>query len=405
MADGPLSGVRIIEFTWIGVGPYCTFLCSLMGAECIRIETGTRPIYYRGPASQMERDPVTGRILTTPLNQFNVNKLSACIDLKEKHGLELVKELVAISDVVAENFQPGVMDRLGLGYSEVKKVNPAAVMVSMSSHGATGPERDGKGLAAVFGALGGASHITGFEDGPPVELRLSTDLVSGTMSCFALLGALHRARKTGEGAWLDCSSREVVSSFIGEALLDAIVNKRDQPRQGNRDTIMAPHDVFPCDEADSWISIAVSTQEEWEGLCRVLGADDWLKDPRYGDGFLRWKNQDSMNGRIREWTSRQHSHDAMAMLQAAGVPATVSYNAQEILTDLHLHDRDSFLPAADEDGEPYVMMGLPWKLSKAVAQAPTRPPTIGEHNQYVFEKILGMGGDDVRELVRKGVIA
>ena len=405
MSDGPLSGVRIIEFTWIGVGPYCTFLCSLMGAECIRIETTTRPIHYRGAANIVDRDPRTGRPMTTPLDQLNVNKLSATINLKHKEGIELVKRLVAVSDVVAENFQAGVMDRLGLGYQELKGANPALVMISMSSHGATGPEKHGKGLAAVFGALGGASHVSGYEDGPPAELRLAADLISGTAACFALLSGIYHTRKTGVGTWIDCSSREVMASFIGEALLDAMVNGRDQPRVGNRDASMAPHNVYPCAESGSWISVAVGAEEEWEALCKVVGHEEWLADPRYADASLRWSNQEALDGEMARWTEGRSAQDAMEELQRAGVPATMSYSAMDLLADPHLHDREVFHAARDQDEAPYIMMGLPWKFSRTEPQVPTRPPRIGEHNHRVFQDMLGMRDAEVEELVRRGVIA
>ena len=403
MSDLPLSGVRIIEFTWIGVGPYCALLCALMGAECIRIETTTRPIYYRGTGSPMARVSGSGQTMNT-LNELNVNRRSVCIDLKHREGVELVKNLVAVSDVVAENFQTGVMDRLGLGYSELKSINPALIMLSMSSHGASGPEKDGKGLAAVFGALGGASYLSGYEDGPPVELRLSADLISGTTACFALLSAIHHVRKTGVGTWIDCSSREVVSSFVGEALLDAMVNRHDQPRQGNRDAIMAPHNVYPCTGPGSWISIAVANQEEWEALCKAVGSEDLLKDSRFADRYLRWKNQDVLDGMLAEWSKGMNAQEAMTLLQEAGVPATASYNAQDLLSDPHLHDRKVFQTAEDEEGGPYIMMGLPWKFSDTVPQAPTRPPRMGEHNDYIFQDVLGLRDTEVAELVRRGVI-
>ena len=402
VTDLPLTGVRIVDFTWMGVGPTCTLLCSWMGAECIKIETASRPMYNRG-AQRKAPDPKSGAPADS-LNQLNVNKLSACINLKHSEGVDLVKALVGISHVVAENFQAGVMDRLGLGYKELAKVNPAIIMLSMSAHGAFGPETEGKGLAAVFGALGGAGHISGYEDGPPVETRLSADLVSGTTACFALLTALYHARKTGEGTWIDFSSREVMSSFVGEALLDAMVNGRDQPRLGNRHPSMAPHDVFPCAEPGGWVSVAVSDQSEWEALCKVTGSEEWLKDDRYGDGYLRWKNQDEFDGKLREWTTRHTSKDAMNILQKAGVPATACFNARDLLEDPHLRDRRVFQKATDEDGVPKIIMGLPWQSSRTVPTAPTRPPDVGEHNNYVFMELLGMGESEVQELVDREVI-
>ena len=196
-----------------------------------------------------------------------------------------------------------------------------------------------------------------------------------------------------------------MASFIGEALLDAMVNGRDQPRMGNRDASMAPHNVCPCAESGSWISVAVGRQEEWEALCKVVGHEEWLADPRYADASLRWSNQEALDGEMARWTERRSAHAAMEELQRAGVPATMSYSAMDLLADPHLHDREVFHAARDQDEAPYIMMGLPWKFSRTEPQVPTRPPRIGEHNHRVFQDMLGMRDAEVEELVRRGVIA
>ncbi|MBI4307484.1 MAG: CoA transferase [Chloroflexi bacterium] len=377
--------------TWWGVGPYCTFLCALMGAECIKIESATRG------AESMRRQP--------RLHEMNVNKLGIALNLKDPRSLGLFKRLVAVSDALVENFSPGVLPRLGLGYAELRRWNPSLVVASLSAHGAAGPESQGKGLAAIFGAAGGASFVTGYHDGPPVELRLSADLASGTAFCFALLSAVYHARAYGQGFYLDGASREVVSACIGEVLLDASVNGRDQGRAGNDSPLMAPHNLYRCQGEGRWIALAVGNQAEWEALCAALGKQEWLRDARFADQLSRWERRAEIDALVEEWTRRQDAAQAVDMLQRCGVPATLCCNAQELLGDPHLWERGLFVHTQDEEGHPYTMTGGPWRFSETPWNVYRRPPTLGEHNQHIFLDILGVDKGLYEDLVRQGAIA
>ena len=383
----PMSGFRILDMTWWGVGPYCTFLCALMGAECLKIESATRgPEFMRRQAR---------------MHELNVNKLGVTLNLKHPKTLELVKRLVAVSDAVVENFSPGVLARLGLGYSELRKCNPSIVLASLSAHGATGPERNGKGLAAIFGAVGGASFITGYEDGPPVELRLSADLAAGTAFCYALLSALYYAKTRGQGLYIDGASREVMSATIGEVLMDAEVNHRDQRRQGNDRPSMAPHNVYRCAGEDRWVSIAVSCQDEWEALCEAIGKREWRTDPRFVDQTSRWLHKEDLDVLLSEWTRRQDAATAAETMQRRGVPATECCNARDLLGDAHLWERGLFVHTQDEDGGAYVMTGGPWRFSQTPWSITSRPPKMGEHNEHVLVDLLGIDRPSFEELVRQ----
>ena len=401
----PLSGVRIVDFTWAGVGPYCTFLCSLMGAEVIKPETAAHPTIFRGvrPSGDSERAEKGTRWFS--LDELYVNKKGVRLNLKHPEGVALAKRIIAVSDAVAENFQAGVFERLGFPYAELRAMSPALVLLSASAHGATGPERHGKGLAQAFSALGGPGYLTGYEDGPPVELRLPVDLISGTASSFALLTAVWNARQSGEGCHIDAASREVMTSFIGEAVLDAVVNKRDQPRMGNRDPQMAPHGVYPCKGDDQWLSIAVGTEEEWRVLCAALDRPDWPADPRFATEPARHAHQHELDAEIAAWTAPRDKIEAMNDLQAAGVPATASYSAADLLADPHLQERGVFEITEDVAGNPLLLMGAPWKFSRTPGSIDRRPPKTGEDDEYVYGELLGIGSRELRDLEARGVIA
>ncbi len=374
------------------------------GAEVIKPETVSHPTIFRGvrPSGDSEKAEQGRRWFS--LDELYVNKKGISLNLKHPEGVALAKKLISVSDVVAENFQAGVFDRLGLGYDEVRRLNPSTVMISMSAHGATGPERHGKGLAQAFSALGGAGYLTGYEDGPPVELRLPVDLISGTTACFALLAAVWNARQTGQGCHIDAASREVMSSFIGETILDAMVNHRDQHRMGNRDPFMAPHGVYRCQGEDAWISIAIGNDAEWKALCSVTGHPEWANDSRFADQFVRWENQSELDGRISEWTAGRDKMEAMAFPQAAGVPATASYSAADLLADPHLQERETFLATEDIAGNPLIMMGPPWKFGRTPGRILDRPPKTGEHNSYVYAELLGLEDRDLGRLKEMGAI-
>ncbi len=402
--DLPLRGIRIVDFTWAGVGPYCTFLCSIMGAEVIKPETASHPTIFRGVRPSGDSEQAEAGTRWFSLDELYVNKKGVRLNLKHPEGIALAKRVISVSDAVAENFQSGVFERLGFEYSELKKINPALVLLSASAHGATGPERHGKGLAQAFSALGGPGYLTGYQDGPPVELRLPVDLIAGTSASFALLSAIWNARQTGRGCHIDAASREVMTTFIGETVLDAIVNKRDQHRMGNQDPFMAPHGVYPCAGNDQWLSIAVGTDQEWRALCQAIDEPQFLTDPRFATEESRHKNQKALDTIIANFTRTRDKIEAMEELQEAGVPATASYSAADLLADPHLHDRGVFESTEDVAGNPLIMMGAPWKFSHTPGQIERRPPKTGEDDEYVYGELLGIATKELRGLKERGVI-
>ncbi|MFH1486460.1 MAG: CoA transferase, partial [Chloroflexota bacterium] len=213
-----LAGIRVIDFTWYGAGPYCTLMMSLMGAEVIKIESRKRLDHSRTTGPAYEK---TGSVdESQAFNAGNMNKMSVTLNLKKPKAIEIAARLAVTGDVVANNFRAGVMDRLGLGYEVLRKIRPDIITLSSSSAGMGGPESDYAGFASVFGALSGLGWMTGYQDGPPVEMRLPMDYGSATMSLFAVLAALNCRKRTGIGQDVDLASREVPSCFIGDSLMD-----------------------------------------------------------------------------------------------------------------------------------------------------------------------------------------
>ena len=298
-ASAPLSGVRVADFSVHAAGPFAGMILASLGADVIKVESAARLDITRRPHAMYGKPP-------SSFEQVNASKRSVTLNLKETRALELAHDLVRISDVVLENFRPGVMDRLGLGYPQLREIKPDIIMVSLSSNGQTGPEARYAGYAPMFAALGGLGYLTGYPDGPPVELRHAMDHTGGMMAAFSAVAALcaHRNHQVGQRA--DVAVRDIATAFMGHALMDTAMNDRDAVRIGNRDDAMAPHGVFPCMGEDQWVTIAVADDAQWRSLKQAMGNPEWADADEYGDAFLRWQNQDTLERRVSEWTSHPH---------------------------------------------------------------------------------------------------
>jgi crotonobetainyl-CoA:carnitine CoA-transferase CaiB-like acyl-CoA transferase len=380
----PLAGIRIADFTVHNAGPFCTHLLSQLGAEVIKIESAMRPDAFRKP------HPVYGRMGPATFDQVASTKLSVRINLKKPQGVALAKRLVAVSDVASESFRPGVVERLGLGFEDLRAVKPDIVVLAVSSSGQTGPDRHFAGYAPLFGAWGGLGELTGYEDGPPVEMRHVMDHTVGMNAAVAVMAALHRRRATGQGGLVDVSAREVASSLLGEALLLAAAGAEPQ-RMGNDHPRMAPHGVYPAEGEDRWITIAVDGDEAWRALATLIGASD----PRFATEAGRHQHRRELDGLLSDWTCGREANAAAEQLQALGIAAHASWTTPEIAHDPHLHARRAIVEVREPDGKERAAVGVPMMLSKGPEVGIDRgTPKLGEHEDYVYGDLLGMGREE-----------
>ena len=399
--QAPLQGIRVVDFCAIYAGPYACSTLGTLGAEVIRVETRIRPDGLR-----------TGRIGRPPdapadapgFHTLNHNKKGITINLRDPRGAELVKRLVPISDVVVENYRPGVMENLGIDYEQLRPLNPELIMLSLSAMGDSGPERRYGALATTFSALGGLSHLTGYADGAPTEFRGSADLRSGLVGAFAVLAALYHRQRTGQGQRIDMAAREAMSCVIGDTLLDYSMNGRVRNRDGNRDRTMAPHNVYRCSGDDHWVSIAVATDDEWRSLCTAIGQPSLADDPRFCDAHDRWDHQAELDEIITAWTSEQTDYAAMNALQSAGVAAMLSLRSDQVPGDPHLTARGFLHPVQHERVGKITLLSSPWRMSGSPGFPPAAGPMLGEHNDYVFGELLQMGAEEIDALVDAQVI-
>ena len=402
----PLDGVRVVDMTWVWAGPYLGSLLGMLGAEVIKVESRSRPDFFRrfvvwplADAEPEELGPNEGMMFNT----VNLSKLGVALNLVRPEGIDLIKRLVAVSDVVIENMRAGILKRMGLDYEALRAVNPRIILLSSSARGGAGPEAHYAGYASVHHAVGGGTYITGHPDGPPGYAIGDVDLMNATAGAFAVVAALYHRKETGEGQFIDFSQCEGVTALIGEVLLDYQMTGRIPGRKGNSDDFMAPHNLYPCWGVDRWLAIAVETDEEFAALARVMEKPELADDPRFATAAARKRNEADLDAIVSEWT-RLRDRDLMArQLGEAGVAAAPSRDARDLMRDPHLRARGVFVELDHPETGPRDFVGLPWRMS-GCQPALKRSPLLGEHNDYVFGQLLGLDEAEIARLKKSGII-
>ena len=409
-----LGGLRILDLSQVAAGPYATMFLGFMGAEVIKIESLSRMDINRGKARPSPDDLrvyPNGNPGEHPWNTTahhvhrNINKRSLTLDLSAKRGKELFLELAKVCDVLVENYRGSVMDRLGLGYDVVSRLNPGLIYMKISSQGANGPEANYGSLGSTLEQTAGLASITGYDDGLPLMTNLVyPDPVVGILSFGALMTALRRRLKTGSGCLVDLSQREVTTMLLGEAILDFSVTGRIAGTMGNRHRDMAPQGVYPCSGEDMWVAISVSSDEEWESLCKVMGQPHLATDSRFADPKSRRNNHDDIDLVISTWTETQDHYRVMYLLQEQGVPAAPVLKGGEVIADPHLESRGFWDVVNHPEAGTYKQVTTPWLLSNSHRATSTPAPALGENNSQVLSDLLGLSQRDIYILAQKGII-
>ena len=397
MSKMALEGIRVADFSWVWAGPYCTSLLGYLGAEVIKIESMKRVDQTR-QGSIMNGDTFEGVNSSPTFNNANLNKKGVSIDITTEKGQEIARRLVAQCDVVVANMRPGKMDKLHLGYEDLKKVKPDIIMLESTGFGVTGPYRGFAGFAPIFASMGGLANLTGYTDGAPNPMSGVQDLRAATQAAYAILAALYHRKKTGEGQYIDCSSSECITTLVGNEMMEYTMNGRSLGRTGNTDPVMAPHNVYRCKGDDKWISIAAGTEEEWQNLVHAMGDPDWAKDEKFADMYARHENSAELDRHMAEWTVRYGHIELMHLLQDAGVAAMPSFCATEILEDPHVKARGLLTTVEHPLLKTQHVFNPPWKLSETPATIRKPGPCLGEDNVEVFTGLLGMSEEEVRRL-------
>jgi benzylsuccinate CoA-transferase BbsF subunit len=400
----PLKGLRIANFGWVWAGPVAGQTLAFLGAEVFKVESRARIDINRTlpPFAEGVRDP--DRSLQNHAGWAGNGSVS--LNLKKPEAKQLALRLVAVCDAVIENFGPGAMDDLGLGYEALRGAREDIVMLSMPAAGLYGPMKDVRTYGMSLTSLTGLDSITGYLDGPPIPVENAfSDPYNGVLGAFALLTALMYRRRTGKGQHIDYSQQEAMMQLAAPAFMDFAMNKRAGAPVGNQHPLHAgaPHGVFPCVGDDRWISIAVLNDAEWAGLVSAMGAPGWAQASEYATHEGRLRNVDDLHERLAAWTATKDDYDLAQQLQAHGVAAAPVLNVSDLLNDPHYRARKTFIEVTHPLGFKETIYGAYVKMSDSTPDVQPGP-TIGRDNDYVFKNLLGLTPEEYERLVADEVI-
>ena len=395
---GPLAGIRILDFTHVLAGPFCTRLLGDMGADVVKIATDTRAVAAGGPDRPY-------------FAMWNRNKRLLQLDLSRADARDAARQMALRADIVVDNFSVGVLDRWGIGYDAVSPLNPGVIYMAMSGMGQSGPWSSYVTYAPTVHALAGLTHLTGVPGRSDIGIGFSyNDHMAGLHGAFALLAALEQRRRTGRGQSIDMSQFEVGVSFNGPALLDYFANGSAAEPVANDAPWdhLAPQGCYPCRGDDQWIAIAVQTDAQWRSLVAAMGSPRWASDAGLSDAEERWQRRRELDEQIAEWTAPQDRYDLMTRLQAAGIPAGAVQTGQDLVqNDPQLRQAQMHFTYADEHPILGKINGdrLVPRFSKTSAPAYRRPEVFGESNANTLHDWLNWTREETAKAEANGLIA
>lgn len=399
-----LEGLKILDLSWIAAGPVATKILGDLGATIVKIESLEHYDVHR--AYPPYACGIAGANRSGAYAEFNSSKYSMGLNLVHPKARKVTEGLISWADVVIENFRPGVMEELNLGYDELNKINPEIIMVRVTAYGQRPPYSSIPGLGFVLQALVGVSNVVGWPDRGPTGPSISyTDPITGFFVAIAILSAMEYKKRTGKGVYIDLSQLQAMPYIFSPSILDCAANERVTQPLGNRDPRAAPHGAFRCKGDDRWCTIAIFSDEEWEALCQVFGDTFEIRYTKFATFVGRKENEDELERLIESWTTQYAPEEVMERLQAVGVRAGVVREAKDLIEeDPQLRERNYFHYLNHPEIGYHANKSAPFILSKSSRKPQSPAPCIGEHNEYVCREILNMSDEEFIELISEGVI-
>ncbi len=392
--DLPLTGIRVVDLSRVLAGPYCGMLLSMLGAEVIKVE--------EGKGDESRQWPPVGKGMGSSYLGINLNKLGMVVDLKQPEGQQIVKDLVKTADVVVENFKNGTMEKFGLGYDVLRKINPRLVYTAISAFGRQGPKVDDLGYEALVQAYSGVMDATGFPDGLPVRCGVSfLDMSTGAMSALATVGALLQRERTGKGSRVDASLLQTSLGLQSPQVSNFFQHGVVPQRMGTGHAQLVPYQAYPT--ADGHIFIASGNQNLWEKLCRALHLEALIADPRFLDNFTRVENREACLSYLHDAIGKWKTAPLLAHLAKLGVPATPVNNTRQLMEDGHVEQIHALESLDDPEFGPLRVTGLPFHINGHGGRVARRAPKLGEHTRAVLAS-LDYTPAQVEALIAKGVV-
>lgn len=400
----PLQGIRVIDISRALAGPFCAMMLGDLGADVIKVE---RP--GRGDESRSWGPPFVGQPTeaypgeSTYYLATNRSKRSLTVNLKSPEGQELIKKLVAVSDVLVENFVTGSLDKLGLGYEQLHGLNPRLVYCSISGYGRTGPYAKKGGYDFILQAEGGIMGITGPVEGPPYRVGVSIiDLTTGMFASTAILAALRARDITGEGQLLDLSLLDSSAAILANVASNYLIGGIEPSRMGNAHFNIAPYEVFRA--RDRWLTLGALNQRQWENLCAVVDRQDIVSDPRFVSNQDRVINRAELAEVLNEAFAANDAKFWIEKLHQVGIPSGVINSIEDVFNHPQAEHRELKIELEHPTAGTLQFPGYPYKFSATPAQAHRPPPMLGEHSDEVLLELLEYTSEEVSELHARGVI-
>lgn len=398
----PLEGLKFIDFTWVGAGPFTTKLFADFGAEVIKIESSKRPDQLR------RAQPLVGKKDLNSSGYFsnrNTNKKSITLDMKNPRSREIVLELVKDSDVIINSFSPNTLDKFGLSYEEVKAVKPDIIYLSMPMLGSEGPYKHFVGFGGTINSIIGLTHLTGLPNRIPLGTGTNypDHIPNPCHAAFALFAALEYRNKTGKGQKIDLSQVESSISVVPVPLMNYAINGIVMEAKGNQHSYKAPYGIFPCQGQERWCAISVGNDREWEAFCLGIENAELLKDERFNTQLKRYEHRDILNEIVEEWTKKHTPETIMHVLQSRGVPVGIVQNAEDLLVkDENLRSRGFWRWLEHPVMGKTVYHGIPFRFSNISTEYRTSAPLLGQHTEEII-KSLPKFREDYEKLKQEGV--
>ena len=388
-----LSGIRVLDLSRVLAGPFCTMMLGDLGAEIIKVEVPKVGDDSRNFPPFIEKE-------SAYFMNLNRNKKSIVIDLKKEGGKKTLSDLILASDVLVENFRPGVMEKLGFGFEKIKKLNPRIIYSSISGFGQYGPYKDYPGYDIIGQAMGGVMSVTGTPDSPPTRVGTAIgDVVAGLFSAVGILSALIARQTYGKGQAVDVSLVDSIVSAMETIIEIGLVEKRNPQRTGNRYEFVYPYDSFKAE--DGWVVLAIGNNRLWEMFCAAIRRDD-LSTGDLQENPSRVAKHAMVKQIVEDWTSKRKVKDIVSFMLERKIPCAQIFNVLDIIKDEHIADAREMIQNVHH---PIVGMmqvvGSPIKLSGTPAKIVSAAPMLGEHTRVVLHDVLNYSEENIESLVNE----
>lgn len=395
---GPLKDVRVIEMGQLLAGPFCGQLMGDFGAEVIKVEQpGTGD-----PLRQWGQQVIDGQSLWWPV--VARNKKSVTLNLRVKEGQDIIKKLISEADILIENFRPGTLEKWGLGYDDLKEINPGLIMVRVSGYGQTGPYASKPGYGAIGEAMGGMRYVVGDPSTPPSRMGISIgDELAAVFACIGALMALYNREKTGMGQVVDSAIYEAVLAMMESLITEYVETKYIRERSGAVLPNVAPSNVYPTKD-DMMVLIAANQDTVFKRLCAAMGQPELFDDERFHTHHARGERQKELDNLITEWTMTLTTDELQAKLDEHGIPQGKIYRAPDMLNDPHFQAREAIVKVNHPLFKKLEMQNVVPKLSGTPGKIKWAGPDLGQHNDEIYKNLLGLSDEVIKDYLARGII-